>query len=591
MVRASVRRFHVDLSTGAVRAETVPCEGLEEVLGGIARGLRVLETRAVRDPYAPDATLVCNLGLLSGTAFMTGLRTFFHAYSPLKASRAGVPAPMWTAGSGRFGTKLRQLGIDEILLTGRAPRPTLLHVAPGPRFELRDAAGLAGLRVNARIQALHGRHPDAHFAVVGPAGEHYAAVRYAAIALSTVNQLRSGEPKPRFCGRGGLGGVMGSKNLLAIAADGPDPKGESVSPVLKALNLEVARGEGSRRFRDADKNGGGGGTWANVEALGPVHALPEMNFAPPGTDDWRRLSRPAVEAGPWRVRDEACWRCGIKCHKNVHDEQGRFRAKLDYEPLMLLACNLGIYEPGPACDLIALVDELGLDAISVGVTLAYAMEYNRRHPDAPLANGLRYGDARGAAEAIEAIGTGRLPELGQGTKRLGEQTGETGYAMHCKGVELPAYLPQTNPGYPFALAGGHMSMRTYLLLLYERETAMDYWVDAITRRGPQILRDDLLGICKFAGMSDEKMAEALEEVAGLDVTAEDLQRAVTRTFLRGYRLERALGFQPEDYDLPAEVLRACPEIDLPQFLDPAWFAELRTRVLARLDEMSAAEAL
>ena len=62
--------------------------------------------------------------------------------------------------------------------------------------------------------------------------------------------------------------------------------------------------------------------------------------------------------------------------------------------------------------------------------------------------------------------------------------------MQCKGVEFPAYLPQTNPGYPWALAGGHMSMGTYLLLLQERETDMDYWVDAITNRGLSILRDD-----------------------------------------------------------------------------------------------------
>ena len=190
----------------------------------------------------------------------------------------------------------------------------------------------------------------------------------------------------------------------------------------------------------------------------------------------------------------------------------------------------------------------------------------------------------GTKRTIERIARGEMPQLGQGVKRLSESIGETQYAMHSKGVEYPAYLPQTNPGYPFALAGGHMSMRTYLLLLYERETSLDYWVEAITERGPRMMRDDLLGSCKFAGLSDEKMAEALAEVAGLTATPEDLQRAVRRTYLRGYRLEKEQGFVAADYSMPEEVHGEFPQIQLPRFNTKEFFAELRTRVLARLDE-------
>ncbi|HEX5136789.1 MAG TPA: aldehyde ferredoxin oxidoreductase C-terminal domain-containing protein [Planctomycetota bacterium] len=569
-----LHRHHLDISTGGVRREEVTPKDLEDALGGIGRATKLLLGRRVADPFSPMSPLILNLGALSGTGFMTGLRTFFHGFSPLKTSNAGLPGAMWSAGSGDFGTRLRGSGIEEVILTGRAARPSVLRL---PSFTV-EPIDLKGT-VNERMQALHRRYPHAHFAAIGPAGEH--RVRYAAIALSTGAQLRGGDPKPRFCGRGGFGAVMGAKNLLAIVAEGDDPKLPPPSPRLKELNLAVARGEGSRRFRER-------GTWGNYESLHPVHALPEMNFAPTGTDASRPLLRPEFEKGPYEVRDESCLRCGIRCHKNVYDKEaggvrGRFRAKLDYEPLCLLASNLGIFDPDAALDLVLLADEMGLDSISLGATLSYAMELARRR-----GGELRYGDVAATKRTIERIAKGELPQLGQGVRRLADAVGEPGFAMHSKGIEYPAYLPQTNPGYPFALAGGHMSMRTYLLLLYERETSLDYWVEAIAERGIRVLRDDLLGACKFAGLPDEQMAEALREAAGIETTAGEIEAAVKRTYLRGYRLEKEQGFLAEDYAMPEEVHGEFRQIDLPRFNTKEFFGELRTRVLTRLDEQLAA---
>jgi len=201
--------FFCDLTYLKTSHERVRCEDIDDVLGGISRGFKLLEQHPVNDAYDPDAALIMNLGLLSGTQFMTGLRTYFHAYSPLKRSKSGLPSAMWTAGSGKFGTKLRFLGVEEVVFTGRCPGPALLHITregKGPAtLEFQDASDLVGKRVNDKIQTLYGRYPNAHFAVIGPAGEHYKTVRYAAIALSTENQLKSGDPKPRFCGRGGIG--------------------------------------------------------------------------------------------------------------------------------------------------------------------------------------------------------------------------------------------------------------------------------------------------------------------------------------------------------------------------------------------------
>jgi aldehyde:ferredoxin oxidoreductase len=136
-----------------------------------------------------------------------------------------------------------------------------------------------------------------------------------------------------------------------------------------------------------------------------------------------------------------------------------------------------------------------------------------------------------------------------------------------------------------------MSMRTYLLLLYEKETGLDYWVDAITRRGPTILRDDVLGICKFSGMPNGRVAEALRAITGLAVAEADLERVVRRTYLRGWRIERRQGYGADDYSMPSDVHRERKEIGLPHFITPEFFAALRDRVVAEFDKMAAAEGL
>ena len=586
-----VKRYHVDLTDQTVRFVPVPSEDLEDALGGIARATKMLADVDVDDPYAPSSPLIMNLGLLSGTRVMTGLRTFFHGYSPLKVSDSGAPGLMWSAGSGHFGTKLRGLGVDEVIFTGRAERPTLLHLTPGGEgepavFEFLEASDLSGATVNERIQGLHGRYPDAHFAVVGPAAEHYESVRYASIALSTDNQLESGDAKPRFCGRGGYGGGMASKNLWVIAADGPDPgriRG------LRDINREINTGPGSARYRDLEHDRGG--TWRMVPWLGDSNMVPEQNFSPTGTDRPTQLARSTVEAGPYTVQAEGCYLCGIRCHKNVYDEgpegeAGRFRAKVDYEPLGLLSLNLGVYDADKALSLIDLVDELGMDSISLGVTLGYAMEYNRRN-EADLADGLSYGQADDLMDTIRKVAGGLLPEVGQGSKRLSDQMGETAFAMQSKGVEFPAYLPHTNPGYPWALAGGHMAMRTYLLYFTERQVDVDYWVNAITVSGPMFLMDDITGICKFAGISPDLEAEALGLATGLAVTGEELTTAVMNTFLRGYANERRTGFDVDDYRLPAEAHGPVGKADIEVFNTPEFFSELRDRVTEKLESEAA----
>ena len=232
---------------------------------------------------------------------------------------------------------------------------------------------------------------------------------------------------------------------------------------------------------------------------------------------------------------------------------------------------------------------------SIGTTIAYVLDYNERHPDAPLLNGARFGEAAKVAELIERTGTGECPEIGRGVKRLSESLGEPEYAMQVKGLELPAYLPDTNPGYPWAVAGGHMSMATYMLLALEGDTSLEYWTQAITERGLYFVRDDLLGLCKFAMLDAGTAPVALREEAGLEVTKDELLAAVRRSFIRALWLERKQGYEHAEYTLPAQVfdqpnatLKVPASESAPSFLTREFFDALSKRVWAVFDKEIAA---
>ena len=410
------RRVRIDLGEARIEQEEIACADAEDFLGGIGRAFKSLAEHDVSDAYAPAAPLIMNLGVFSGTELMTGLRVFFSAYSPLKAANNGQPLAMWSTASGKFGTKMLAAGVDEVVFVGRAARPVYLLIRNDNgnlSLSLEDAGDLVGQTTHDKIMQLADRHADAHVAALGPAGENWQHNAYAAIACSTVNQLQSRQCKPRFAGRGGMGSVMGSKNLLAVVAQAPDLKRGKLAAEVREANKEISRGEGSRNYRDAKKANGAGGTWRNVAGLHPLGALPETNFWPQGDDSPSSLYRSSMEE-PYLIKDESCYQCGIACHKNIYDvdesdgrrRAGKFYAKFDYEPLDLMTINLGIYDQQQALDLVELVDQLGFDSISLGVTLGYAMDYNRQHPEQAILGGLSFGDFAATCDVIRQAAAG-----------------------------------------------------------------------------------------------------------------------------------------------------------------------------------------
>ena len=116
-------RCTVDLGSGKISYEDVPCRNLEDVLGGFGRSFQILAERNISKPYSDENPLIVNTGLLTGSSAMTGMRTYFSGYSPIKESKKGLPAAMWSAGSGNFGNKLKWTGLDELIFEGRSPKP------------------------------------------------------------------------------------------------------------------------------------------------------------------------------------------------------------------------------------------------------------------------------------------------------------------------------------------------------------------------------------------------------------------------------------------------------------------------------------
>jgi aldehyde:ferredoxin oxidoreductase len=442
------RRMVFNLSTGQQTLEWVENNTLAEKLGGIGRSFSYIRQnyQPVRDSDDPRNPLILNVGCLTGTKAMTGLRIYFTAFSPLKQSRKDDPGIAYSAASGDFGTFFRRTGLDDLVLLGRADRPSVLVLeGDGNQISARleDGAFLQGMTTNEKVQALQPLYPQSHFAVVGPAAEN--RVRFAAIACSTDPQRKGGKLM-RFAGRAGMGMVMVSKNLLAVVAHGTMKiPGLVPNAVMTPFNKEVSRGEGSARYREL-------GTWPfNIEALtGPKGGLPIRNFSTANDPRARGLYVGKVRKR-YAVNDQNCTACGIKCWKVLQDGT-EVLAKLDHEPLTLLGPNLDIWDIGEIAHLVELCDEMGMDSISLGGVLGYAMEHGL--------DGLEFGNAAAAEQAIRKIATGESPFLAQGVRRLGRLVGDSDTAIHVHGMELAAYLGNTDPGAAFALVGNHMTMAT-----------------------------------------------------------------------------------------------------------------------------------
>ncbi len=410
------KAYDVDLSTGEVKDLPISEADRRLYLGGKGIGVRLLydNTPAGMDPFDERMPLIFATGPMTGTAAPQSNRFVVITKSPLTGAIATS-----TCG-GNFATKLKKAGVDVLMVRGRASEPVYLEVTEDG-VTIKDAQDLWGLGTEATQEALPKKFGKA---VIGPAGEN--RVRYAGIVS-----------EDRIAGRAGVGAVMGDKKLKAVIANG-NRKVEIAQPkAYKAFQKKM-----TKFLLDHPMTGGilpRLGTANIVMTAAGRNILPVRNFQK-GSD------HAAVQISGEKLADEdlkkrvGCTSCPIICGRGI-ERNGKLTKGPEYETLSQMGSNTGTFDLKRIYEWNHLVDDLGMDSISAGGVLAFAMELTEK---GMLDSDLSFDNPETVAEMLGAIAhrRGLGNDLAEGTKRMAAKYGGEEFAIHVKGLELPGYDPR-----------------------------------------------------------------------------------------------------------------------------------------------------
>jgi aldehyde:ferredoxin oxidoreductase len=339
---------------------------LRRFLGGVGLATYLLHREAPPrvDPLAPEAPLVFCLSPLVGTPLTTSAKFAVAAKSPLTNRLNDALS------SSHFAIAAKKSGFDALVLVGACSASALLVIEEG-QFRVESAADLWGLAADTTAKRLADRlGPRFHTAVIGPAGENQ--VRFATISHEN-----------RHAGRGGLGAVMGAKRLKALAVAGS----QRVAVADPAGVVAAARDLSQRSFGPATAKYRELGTVSNLLTFNRLAALPTRNFQQGTFAQANALSGEELNAAH-RVARRSCAACTIGCEHIYAGPDGEVR--LEYETLFALGPLCGIGDRATVLQAARLCDQLGLDTISAGATIAFAMECAEK--GLLQADGLRFGN-------------------------------------------------------------------------------------------------------------------------------------------------------------------------------------------------------
>jgi aldehyde:ferredoxin oxidoreductase len=540
----------VDAATGTSVAQPLPDEILRAYVGGSGLGTWLLYRLGTPGASALDASapLAFVFSPLVGTPLTTSAKFAVVAKSPLTGMLTDALA------SSQFAIAGKLTGHDAIVIRGRAPRLSVL-LADGDGSRLLDARYLAGRTAAETDESLRDQLGRGwRVAAIGPAGER--GVRYATISHDG-----------RHAGRGGLGTVMGAKNLKAIAVRAA----AKVTTADPRRVLAAARDLRERSFGPATVKYRELGTLANLLTFNAIATLPTRNFQAAEFEGADRLAGSAPDdavEGMRRVARSSCASCTIGC-EHIYRVGGGKKARVEYENVFALGPMCGVSDPGAVLTASARCDELGIDTISAGGTIAWAMECAQRGLiDAPW---LSFGDPAALLRALDEIGTRDTPLgslLGEGSRQasLTVGGGSASFAPHVKGLEMPGYEPRTLHAMALGLAvnargADHNRSGAYEADLsgeLDRLDGGDAHVAAAIETEDRAAIMDSLILCKFLrGVFTDPFREwagLLAPVTGWDVSAGELHATARRIVLakRVYNIRE--GWQPSDDWLPERLL-------------------------------------
>jgi aldehyde:ferredoxin oxidoreductase len=570
------RLLTVDLTTEEIALADFPEDLARRFLGG--RGVNAWflaqHVDAGTDPLGPENVLVFSCGLLTGTQAPSSSRLHVGARSPLTGLLGSSNV------GGYFGAELRAAGVQTLLIRGRAQRPVMLWIdgdrgvlpsaSGGPGgVELRDATHLWGLDSRVATGLLQAELGQAvKLAVIGAGGENL--VRYACIMTGTRHAA----------GRTGMGAVMGAKNLKAIAVRGRKWRGEKDEKVRQSVReyaekiRTAPRYETYARFSNTNFV-----NWADEFGVLATRNYQRVHFEGADRIDGQRLI-------DYVTRSRSCYRCPVHCKAEIEIPEGRYGGtrgeRPDIEPIINLGAKCGLDDPEAVLYLYNLAGTLGIDVISTGGVLAFAMELYQRgilSPEDTDGIELTWGNA----EAMEAMmkriarrqGFGAV--LAEGTRRAAQIIGQgaEAYAHHSKGLELTAYDPRglmgSALGYAVSTRGGDFTS-VYAAPEYRwgPEQGREWFgtEQAVNRlsvegKGRLVKRSmivsavlDALGICKvpvlsvIGDFSLENEAALTAALTGWDLDAEALALAGERIVNLEKLFNLRHGAGREDDDLP-----------------------------------------
>ncbi len=539
------RALVVEAGAGTAAALPLPDELLRAYIGGVGLGAWLTHHLGPPgvDPLAPAAPLAFVFSPLVGTPLTTSAKFAVVAKSPLTGMLTDALA------SSQFAIAGKLTGHDAIVVRGVCSQPSVLLV-DGAGARCIDAAELCGLsaaQTERRLRDTLGR--SWRVAAIGPAGER--GVRYATISHDG-----------RHAGRGGLGAVMGAKRLKAIAVRAAT-KVASADP---AAVLGAARDLRARSFGPATAKYRELGTLANLLAFNAINTLPTRNFQAAVFAGAPRLAAEDL-AEMRRVARNSCASCTIGC-EHIYAARGGKKVRVEYENVFALGPMCEVSDPDAVLAASGLCDELGLDTISAGGTIAWAMECAERGMiDAPW---LRFGDADALMRALAEIGARRgLGELlAEGSRRAAERVGggSGAFAPHVKGMEMPGYEPRTMQAMALGLAvnsrgADHNRSGAYEADLsgdHDRLAGGDAHAGAAIETEDRAAVMDSLILCKFLrGVFSEpfdEWAALLSAVTGWAVDGPELRRTARRIVLAKRVFNIREGWQPADDWLPERVL-------------------------------------
>ena len=539
------RALVVDASTGAAETLDLPDDILRAYVGGAGLGAWLMHRLAPpnADPLGEQAPLAYVFSPLVGTPLTTSAKFAVVAKSPLTGLLTDALA------SSHFAIAGKLTGYDAIVVRGARPAPSVLLVDEnGPRFrDAQDLAGLTAAQTGATVREWLGR--GWRVAAIGPAGER--GVRYATISHDG-----------RHAGRGGLGAVLGAKRIKAIAVRAA----AKVAPADPDAVLAAARDLRARSFGPATAKYRELGTLANLLAFNAISTLPTRNFQAATFEQAPALAAEDL-AAMRKVARHSCASCTIGCEHIYRARDGR-NTRVEYENVFALGPMCGVSDPDAVLAASARCDDLGLDTISAGGTIAWAMECAERGLiDAPW---LRFGDGDALLRAVGEIGArdGLGDLLAEGSRRAAEQVGQgsQAFAPHVKGMEMPGYEPRTLHAMALGLAVNARGADHNRSGAYEADLSGDldrldggaaHVTAAVETEDRAAVMDSLI-LCKFLrGVFTDPFTEwagLLSAVTGWEVDAPELRRTGRRIVLAKRVFNLREGWQPADDWLPERLL-------------------------------------